>query len=611
MSLRILHLLCSNFFAGSVDYAIDLADQQVAEGHHVTVVTDMDLKPRDFNCIQLPISDRSMGQRLKNVMEVRGLLRKNDISVIHAHSRAASWVGYFARKGTRIPLVSTIHGRQRKQPIRKKMDIYGDRIIAICPDMLHHLDHELELPKEKLVLIPNGININPAQYNEVQKDPSRKVVSIIGRFNGIKGEVIAALVCEVFPQLLQDVPSLHLQFIGMEWGSFPEAGRKAFEALQHLFGDHIVHLGFKKDVMPYLTGSDLVIGAGRVALKALLVRSPVFAIGEAQCHGLVTAANIEEAIASNFGDLHPTRRSFGVDGPLVGRALLGALLNNPVSEDFSERLAAYRIQDVHRRVIDVYRQAMMKRAHRGAIPILMYHRVPDVAINTRHRTFVTRKRFEAQLRFFKMRGLISITFTDHDRFANGERSMREFPRHPFILTFDDGYKDNFQNMLPLANRFGYKGVLFLLGDKDLAVNNWDTDEDPASGQLMNIDEQHAFVQAGWEIGAHTMTHPDLRKLENGEAIREMEQSRISLERSLGIEVRTIAYPYGLYDERVKELTRAAGFTYGVATDTGGMHVEDDHFAIFRVNMFPNESILQLYKKTSSWYRSYYRRKRGV
>jgi hypothetical protein len=73
---------------------------------------------------------------------------------------------------------------------------------------------------------------------------------------------------------------------------------------------------------------------------------------------------------------------------------------------------------------------------------------------------------------------------------------------------------------------------------------------------------------------------------------------------------SFAYPYGDCNEPVKTAVRAAGFALGVATDTGGMHLEDDRMQVFRINMFPHETTGSLFKKTSPWYRKYYRWKRG-
>ena len=65
------------------------------------------------------------------------------------------------------------------------------------------------------------------------------------------------------------------------------------------------------------------------------------------------------------------------------------------------------------------------------------------------------------------------------------------------------------------------------------------------------------------------------------------------------------------DSRIKYLTKEVGYQFAVSTDSGGLTIEEDHFEIFRVAIFPEDGWFQLYKKTSSWYRNYYKRKRGV
>ncbi|HEY4784802.1 MAG TPA: polysaccharide deacetylase family protein, partial [Bacteroidales bacterium] len=226
------------------------------------------------------------------------------------------------------------------------------------------------------------------------------------------------------------------------------------------------------------------------------------------------------------------------------------------------------------------------------------------------RIFVTRRNLEKHFRFFKLRGLTSITFKDYLEFASGNKPVSQFPRKPFILTFDDGYRDNFVNMLPLAQKYGLKGVLFLLGDFSVTANFWDAGEDKETNKLMTLEQKKAFVEAGWEIGAHTLSHPDLTKLSQEESNYEIATSKIRVEENLQSHVVSFAYPFGFYNDEIKDLVRNTGFEFGIATDTGGMTIEEDRFAVFRINIFPEENIFQLYKKTSTWYRAYYRRKRG-
>jgi len=372
----------------------------------------------------------------------------------------------------------------------------------------------------------------------------------------------------------------------------------------------ILNLGFNRDVFQMMADSDLVIGAGRVALEGILLKVPVFAMGEACSHGILSSENISEAISSNFGDILAVKSDFVPDSNHILNELRGFLKEAYSPSDLTEWLKDYQIDSVVPNILEVYRSAIMQKVYPRTIPILMYHKVPEHPINTKHRIFVIRKNFKKHLQFFKLRGLTSITFKDYLAFSNGERPMKEFPKKPFIITFDDGYKDNYDNVLPLTQKYGFKGVLFLLGDFLVAGNTWDEGEDVEANRIMTFEQKKAFVDSDWEIGAHTLSHQDLTKLSFEKARYEMITSKLQLEEKLQTKVVSFAYPYGNCNDNVKEIVKECGFDYGILTDTGAMNIEEDHFAIFRVNMFPEERFMQLYKKTSSWYRAYYRRKRG-
>jgi len=612
MPLRILHVLSSNFFAGSAAYAIQLAERQAADGHDVYMVTDQAGLSDKITCLVLPVSNRSFVQRLKNIWFLRNIIRKQEISVVHAHSRAASWISYYALLGTRVPLVSTIHGRQVKHSALKSNAIYGEKVIAICPELVEQLTHELQMQEHKVLFLPNPLDLEALRnVTRSRTDNNRTIISVVGRLNGPKGAHISDLVIQMFPHLLERHPTLTIQIIGGEWESFPHAGKEVFADLQSRFGERICYLGFTRQVLELMADSDLVIGAGRVAMEALALNTAVFALGEACCIGLVSDANLSDAIATNFGDIRAVAAPFRPDPEAITHEL-EAFLSGEVSPtiNYAELSRTYDINRIMPEILGTYSSAIMRKLSPRSIPVLMYHRVPDQPIATKHRTFVTRRNFEKHLRFFRLRGLQSITFQDYLDFSNGNNARRKFPKKPFILTFDDGYRDNFQNMLPLAQKYSFKGVLFLLGDFTTSGNFWDIGEDLEANRLMTTEQKKAFVENGWEIGAHTMTHPHLTGLSDQEVLYELDESRIRIEQELQIKVVSFAYPYGSYDNRIKALVKQTGFDFGIATDNGGMTIEDDRFAIFRVNIFPVESLFSLFKKSSTWYRAYYRRKRG-
>ncbi|MBD2766548.1 polysaccharide deacetylase family protein [Hymenobacter sp. BT664] len=618
--MRILHVFSAEFFAGSVAYALQLAQAYSAQGHGVWLVSDTDQLPTPATQLKAPISNRRYGQRLRNSQLIRQLVRRERIEVVHAHSRAASWVSYLALRGLQVPLVSTVHGRQHLHASTSLFDIYGDKVIAICRNLQEHLAAEVKMAPSKIVGIPNGINFNAARGEELKRELLVDTtlflrLAFIGRFNGGKGERAAGLLQQVFPQLLREFPQLRVALVGGELEHLPEEGKTALARLQAEFGERLEVVGFSTDIPGWLARTTLVIGAGRVAIEALGAGRAVLALGEATYEGLVTSESFAAAAASNFGDISARQSgSSGVDFEVIladTRAYLRA--PQPVTAELQQQVRAhYNSATVAARVLETYESARMRKAVPNFIPVLMYHKIPDAPPATKHQIFVTKKNFEKHLAYFRKRKLTPITFADYLKFAKGELPLEKFPARPIILTFDDGYADNYTNLLPLMQQYGYRGVIYLLGDFNVCYNKWDVAADPTEprAELMNLPQKQAFVAAGWEIGAHTMSHPKLTTLPLAEATSEIERSKTELERVLQTPVVSFAYPYGALNDSLKQAVCAAGFALGVATDSGGMHLEDDRLQVFRVNMFPNESPSSLFKKTSPWYRKYYRWKRG-
>lgn len=617
--MRILHVLSANFFAGSVAYAVALAEAHRRQGHEVWLASDAPTLPTGAHVVQLPISQRNYRQRWHNIRALRRLVQAQGIDVVHAHSRAASWVSYFAVRGLPVPLVSTVHGRQHLHTSTSLFDVYGDKVIAICQNLAAHLRHEVQMAPEKIAVIPNGIKWELGMKNEELGGSNSSFLiphsqlqrlAFIGRFNGPKGERAAALFEHVFPPLLREFGQLRVALIGGELDHLPAAGKAALAALQSEFGARIEVVGFTDDVPGWLRQTDLVIGAGRVAIEALGTGRAVLALGEACYAGRVTAASYAAAAASNFGDILAQQGGVGpVDWALV-LAEARAFWQQPArgAPALQQRARAdYDLAAVAARVLTVYESARMKKAVPAFIPVLMYHKIPDAPPATKHQIFVTKENFAKHLAYFKQHKFSPITFRDYQDFASGRRRLAEFPRRPIILTFDDGYLDNYTNLLPLMQRYGYRGVLYLLGDFEVRHNQWDLAADPTEprADLMSETQKRAFVAAGWEIGAHTMSHPRLAALPPAAAATEIAQSKAALETRLGLEILSFAYPYGDLSAETKALVQQAGFTYAVATDSGGLHLEDDRMQIFRVNMFPHETAGSLFKKTAAWYRRYY------
>lgn len=611
--MNILHLFSGNVFTGAVEHALELGAWQQQQGHQVWLASDFKDAPGALPHTTIPVHDRRYRQRFRNRALLRQLVLDKDIQVVHAHSRAASAIAHGALKGTYAALVSTVHGRQHVHFSSKTFDVYGERVIAISEDLRQHLITDLNKDARKIHVLPNGLTFPESDNQEL---PDFFHLALIGRLGGPKGARAAELFEQVFPRLLTHFPALHVHIVGSAEGAIPNNGDAHLDALKTQFGDRVHIHGFLTDIGPVLQSCGLIIGAGRVAIRALGMGKAVLALGEASCEGIVLPEAMEQISQSNFGDTGPSEPTVAEKALL---ALNGFLLSATQQTHFLDSRRAlqalvrnrYTLEQVGGAIQRLYEAARMQKFQPRWLPALMYHKIPDAPIDTPHRIFVTKDRFARHLRFFAARGLTPVTFKDYEAVATGKRSGRQWPQKPILLTFDDGYQSVLRNAVPLMQARGWVGVMYVLADRELAANNWDVAEvaHPES-RLMTPEEIRELIRKGWEIGGHTFTHPRLDALLPEARSHEIRESKAAIENQFEVPVLSFAYPFGLYTDAVVQDVRDAGYGYAVATDTGGLQIEDDRYRIFRVNIFPEESWFSLWKKTASWYRRYYFRKRG-
>lgn len=410
-------------------------------------------------------------------------------------------------------------------------------------------------------------------------------IAWIGRLTGPKGEIAYRIITEVAPLF----PQQHFTIVG---GPVTERYQKAA-------GSNVTLTDFVDDVKKIFAENDLIIGAGRVPVEAMRHGLPVIAVGENRYIGPVDARTIADAKATNFGDcdqLQPWQTQQLVDDLRVlvsGERLL------PVAE-YESYVADYRLDAVYPKVMNVYRQAQIVSwlQHFKEIPVLTYHRVlSEKPEGSKFNIYVTVDELEWQIQSLKQRGFDFITFKD---IAVGVRVKK-----PVIITFDDGYEDNYQNLLPLLQKHNAKAVIYALGDRSIRNNCWDIAKGEPEARLMDDQQLLACHQSGLiEIGAHGLGHRRLSQLNEEEASREIHESKRRLESLVADEVVSFAYPYGDYGVREMALVRQANYLFGVATVTGPVKISDDLMRVRRITMFPNTRVAGFRKKTSGWYLRY-------
>lgn len=156
--MNILHLMSQTHLTGPEVYAASLCKRQLRDDHRCYIVSDTLSVKTSAKYIKMPIHNRSFVNRILNIIRLARLCRAEHIDIIHAHSRAASWLANIVSRIIRIAYVSTIHGRQGVHLSSKSFNVYGRHIVTICEHIRDHLITELNISEANIRIIRNGID---------------------------------------------------------------------------------------------------------------------------------------------------------------------------------------------------------------------------------------------------------------------------------------------------------------------------------------------------------------------------------------------------------------------------------------------------------------------
>jgi peptidoglycan/xylan/chitin deacetylase (PgdA/CDA1 family) len=203
------------------------------------------------------------------------------------------------------------------------------------------------------------------------------------------------------------------------------------------------------------------------------------------------------------------------------------------------------------------------------VPILMYHVIADPPAGAPYpQLFVSETEFAAQMRWLAHHGYHAVTQRAvWDHWHRG----RPLPARPFVISFDDGYREVADSAQPIMQAHGWPGVL------NLTVKNL-----RVSGGLSQW-RVRKLIDAGWELASHTLTHPDLPSLSGTALTAEVSGSRKVLRSRFGVPVDFFCYPAGRYDSRVIDAVRRAGYL-GATTTLEGLARPNEAYELERIRV---------------------------
>jgi peptidoglycan/xylan/chitin deacetylase (PgdA/CDA1 family) len=231
----------------------------------------------------------------------------------------------------------------------------------------------------------------------------------------------------------------------------------------------------------------------------------------------------------------------------------------------------------------VLRAVARGRWQSGRLVILYAHDVGDQA----HDLCVPTEMFAEQVRTLAEDGWQVTTL------AEAIAAWRR-PGRRVALCFDDGYEGVAACALPVLERYGFRATVFACTGRPGGVPDWAGVGEYVEAarnrgrvvRLMTLDRLAELHRRRWEIGAHTVHHPDLRRLSPAAVRAEVGESRRVLEEATGAPVRSFAYPYGSADRRVARLVAAERMTAAVGTRLGHARFASSRLLLPRLHLSP-------------------------
>jgi peptidoglycan/xylan/chitin deacetylase (PgdA/CDA1 family) len=171
-------------------------------------------------------------------------------------------------------------------------------------------------------------------------------------------------------------------------------------------------------------------------------------------------------------------------------------------------------------------------------------------------------KFRGQLELLLAAGFRFVTVAD----LAGQAAGGQPPPGLAAISFDDAMRNNLTTALPILRELGMTATLYV-------PTGWLGGHSPWIGPggdnaILTADELPELVAAGWEIGAHTLTHADLSQLDYESCRREIEGSCRALKEITGVDVQTLAYPFGHYGTEAVAAARDCGLLAAVTTGSG-------------------------------------------
>ena len=212
------------------------------------------------------------------------------------------------------------------------------------------------------------------------------------------------------------------------------------------------------------------------------------------------------------------------------------------------------------------------------IPILMYHSIELMPKSTVMRSLhVPPARFNIQMWMLKKLGYKGLSIRELKPYLSGKKTGKVVG-----ITFDDGYQNNLINAVPILNKFQFSATCYIVSSQIGNSNIWDSSKGITQRPLMTKKEIQTWLDLGMDIGAHSLTHPDLVTLSIDDLKIEIQDCKNELEKTFNISIEDFCYPYGSFNDTTISLVKDTGYHTATTMLRGIASLKTDKLKLPRV-----------------------------
>lgn len=203
-------------------------------------------------------------------------------------------------------------------------------------------------------------------------------------------------------------------------------------------------------------------------------------------------------------------------------------------------------------------------ANASSVPMLCYHSVDPSEANE---IIISPEKLKNQLMLIKSLGYNTITIDELNDYLTSNKTI---PEKSIVISFDDGYMDNYTYAFPILKELNMKATIFLITS---GIDD---------GYYLSSDQIKEMASYGIDFESHTVSHKKLDTLTYEEQLSELKNSKITLENLLNKKINTIAYPFGAYNEDTIKAAKEANYTLAFTTKYGNIHIGDSLLELNRI-----------------------------